>query len=107
SGGVWGGGGGGAEPGGGGRARSPVPASGQVAAHLSEFPEDDAGPEGQPPERGRWEAPADRPSGLPRAADDFTGRQDVLGELLAFFDHGVSPGSGPPRFPAGVGPPVA
>ena len=30
-------------------------------------------------------APQPRRSGLPRAADDFTGRQDVLGELLAYF----------------------
>jgi DNA-binding SARP family transcriptional activator len=46
-------------------------------------------------------------SGLPRAAGDFTGRQDVLGEILAYF----GPGSGSSdtghlrRFAAIVGPP--
>jgi DNA-binding SARP family transcriptional activator len=90
-----------------GRTRSPVLASGQVAAHLSGFPGDDAMPEGQPPDRAQREMPAARPSGLPRAADDFTGRQDVLGELLAFFDHGASSASGPRRSAAVVGPPGA
>jgi DNA-binding SARP family transcriptional activator len=33
-----------------------------------------------------------RRSGLPRAAGDFTGRQDVLGEILAYF--GQKPGQG-------------
>jgi DNA-binding SARP family transcriptional activator len=48
-----------------------------------------------------------RRSGLPRAAGDFTGRQDVLGEILAYF----GPGSGSSdtghlrRFAAIVGPP--
>jgi DNA-binding SARP family transcriptional activator len=39
--------------------------------------------------------------GLPRVADDFTGRRDVLRELLGFFDDASSPR----RFAALVGPP--
>lgn len=39
--------------------------------------------------------------------DDFTGRQGVLGELLAFFDHGASPTSHLRRLAAVVGPPGA
>jgi hypothetical protein len=62
-------------------------------------------PGGQRPEQARRATPAARLSGLPRAADDFTGRQDVLGGLLAFFDHGASPTSRPRRFAAVVGPP--
>jgi DNA-binding SARP family transcriptional activator len=46
-------------------------------------------------------------SGLPRAVGDFTGRQDVLGEILAYFGSGS--GSGDTghlrRFAAIVGPP--
>jgi DNA-binding SARP family transcriptional activator len=35
-----------------------------------------------------------RRSGLPRAAGDFTGRQEVLGEILAYFGHQPGPGAG-------------
>ena len=78
-----------------------------VTAHLSEFPGGDAGPGGQPPEPARGELPLARPSGLPRAVDDFTGRGDVLGGLLAFFGYGAGRGPGRQRFAAVVGPPGA
>ena len=58
-----------------------------------------------PPEQADREMPAARPSGLPRPVADFTGRQDVLAELLALFDHGVSRTSRPRRYAAVVGPP--
>ncbi len=83
------------------------PFVGEVVAHLSDFPKDTGVPGGRPPERPREGMPAARPSGLPRAVDDFTGRQDVLGELLAFFRHGASAQSHLRRFAAVVGPPGA
>ncbi len=83
------------------------PFVGEVVAHLSDFPKDTGVPGGRPPERPREGMPAARPSGLPRAVDDFNGRQDVLGELLAFFRHGASAQSHLRRFAAVVGPPGA
>lgn len=48
-------------------------------------------------------------SGLPRATDDFTGRQNLLGEILAYFGQRPAPGAGDAdhlrRFAAIVGPP--
>ncbi len=79
----------------------------EVVAHLSDFPEDAGRPGGGTPERARGGMSAALPSGLPRAADDFTGREDVMGELLAFFGHGVSASSHLRRFAAVVGPPGA
>jgi DNA-binding SARP family transcriptional activator len=61
-----------------------------------------------------------RPCGLPRAAADFTGRQEVLSRLLAHFGHGTAAGQDAPgggqdapgggqlrRFAAITGPPGA
>lgn len=85
----------------------PVASWGEVVAHISDFPENTDMPGGRPPERARGGMPAARPSGLPRAADDFIGREDVIGELLAFFGDGdgASASSHLRRFAAVVGPP--
>lgn len=48
-----------------------------------------------------------RPSGLPRAISDFTGRQDVLRELLAFFGTNVGAPAHLGRFAVVSGPPGA
>jgi DNA-binding SARP family transcriptional activator len=90
------------------QAHFPAPSgSGEVVAHLSDLPENRGRPGARPPERARGGVPAARPSGLPRAADDFIGRQDAIGELLAFFGHGASASSHLRRFAAVVGPPGA
>jgi DNA-binding SARP family transcriptional activator len=47
------------------------------------------------------------PSGLPRAVADFTGRHDVLAELLAYFSDSNNGSSHLRRFAAIVGPPGA
>ena len=83
------------------------PPAGEVVAHLSDFPENTARPGGRPPERARGQMSAARPSGLPRAADDFIGRTEVIGALLAFFGHGAAASSHLRRFAAVVGPPGA
>jgi DNA-binding SARP family transcriptional activator len=85
----------------------PGPRAGEVVAHLSAFPGDTGLPGDRAPEQARGGRPAARPSGLPRAADDFTGRQDVIGQLLAFFGHGGPASSHLRRFAAVVGPPGA
>lgn len=94
------------EPAGSVKTDSPERSSAEVAAQLSGFPDGSAMPGGQPPDQARGE-PVARPSGLPRAVDDFTGRHDVLGELLAFFGHDTFPVSRRQRFAAVVGPPGA
>lgn len=86
---------------------SPRAPLGEVVAHLSDFPPGTRVPGGRAPDRTRQRAPAAGRSGLPRIVDDLAGRQDVLGELLAFFDHGASATSRPRRFAAVVGPPGA
>ena len=58
-------------------------------------------------ERASDRPPASRLSGLPRAADDFTGRREVLGDLLALFGDAAQAGSHLRRVAAIVGPPGA
>ena len=67
-------------------------AAGDVVAHLAD-PAD--------PADARDGADVGRIGGLPRAADDFTGRRDVLREMLDFLGDRASPR----RFAAVVGPP--
>jgi DNA-binding SARP family transcriptional activator len=95
----------------------------EVVAHLGD-PARAAGQPGDPPQEpaagtmpieampgGTMPAvrgvPSVRPCGLPRAVDDFTGRQGALGDLLALFGQGVSGLSHLRRFAAVVGPPGA
>jgi hypothetical protein len=81
-----------------------IETQGDVVAHLAELPDEPANPDmagGRGPDR----PGAARPSGLPRALGDFTGRRDVLGGLLSFFDHGPPATSHLRRFAAVFGPP--
>ncbi|QMU73261.1 AfsR/SARP family transcriptional regulator [Streptacidiphilus sp. P02-A3a] len=99
--------------------RSAPPAEAEVVAHLSGRPPQPVPapvpapvlaptgdrPAGAAEPRGPQAAPP--ATGLPRAVDDFTGRQDTVDRLLAFFGE---PGPGyahPGRFAAISGPPGA
>jgi DNA-binding SARP family transcriptional activator len=70
----------------------------EVVAHLAGAP---------PPRPACAQVTAARPSGLPRALDDFTGRQDVLGDLLRYFGDGAAGPSHLRRAAVVVGPPGA
>ncbi len=83
-----------------------VPVSAEVVAHVSGLPEP-TDRSGGARERASERPPASRPSGLPRAADDFTGRRQVLGDLLALFGDAAQAGSQLRRVAAIVGPPGA
>lgn len=83
-----------------------IPVSAEVVAHVSGLPES-ADWSGGPGERASERPPAGNPSGLPRAADDFTGRREVLGDLLALFGDAAQAGSHLRRVAAIVGPPGA
>jgi DNA-binding SARP family transcriptional activator len=80
-------------------------ASGEVVAHLSAHPWAPGTAGGLVVRRARG-SPAG-PAGLPRAVDDFTGRRDVLGPLLAFFGDGSSATPYLRRLAVVVGPPGA
>jgi DNA-binding SARP family transcriptional activator len=90
----------------------PASAGPEVVAHLAvpaeQPPPGPAAMECQPPATGLAAAgrPAGGPSGLPRAPDDFAGRQDLLARLLAFFGDGATD-THLGRFAAITGPPGA
>jgi DNA-binding SARP family transcriptional activator len=86
------------------QARFPVTA--EVVAHASGPPES-ADWSGGSRERASERPPASLSSGLPRAADDFTGRREALGDLLALFGDAAQAGSHLRRVAAIVGPPGA
>jgi DNA-binding SARP family transcriptional activator len=80
----------------------------EVVAHIAAPPHPAAGEPGPHPEPAPGAAAAARHCGLPRAVDDFTGRQDVVGDVLDLF----GPGTGAAtahlrRFAAITGPPGA
>ena len=88
-----------------------VPAA-DVVAHFVTVPAEPtssalAGTRDSSPEEAPAAKAAPRPSGLPRAVDDFTGRQDVLDRLLTFIRGGDADASQQRRLAAVVGPPGA
>jgi DNA-binding SARP family transcriptional activator len=79
----------------------------EVVAHIAGAPPVRAGPGAAPPRPAGARATEPRPSGLPRALDDFTGRQDELGDLLSYFGDGTAGSSHLRRSAVVVGPPGA
>lgn len=77
----------------------------EVVAHIAAPPASAAAAAAPPPSA--TPAATTRPTGLPRSLDDFTGRQDVLGGLLAFFGDSTAGVSHLRRLALVAGPPGA